>query len=149
MAATSEVLIGDAEGEHVLVRPLFRTHPGLFDFSDGNWIYCEIEIRAGGFRGSFRADLRSEEFLEFMQELSALGQTLQGAASFTTVEGQLALSLAADESGVVRMTGEARDAPGAGNRLQFTFDLDHTYLPDITSSVDHLLAAFPVVGVPG
>jgi hypothetical protein len=59
VTASTEVLIGDSAAQHVLIRPLFRSQPDLFDFKDGNWIDCEIQIAAGGFRGSVRADLRS------------------------------------------------------------------------------------------
>ncbi len=91
VAASTEVLIGDASAQHVLIRPLSRSNPGLFDDRDGNWIECEIEVVAGGFRGAFTADMRSEEFHAFMDQVSELGRTIDGAATFTTMEGQLAL----------------------------------------------------------
>lgn len=148
MVASTEILIGDSGADHVLIRPLFRSHPGLFDYWDGNWIDCELEIVAGGFRGSVRADLRSEEFHTFLQEVEGLSRAVQGTASFTTMEGQIALALTGDGKGQVRVTGEAIDVAGIGNRLQFGFDVDQTYLPQICRSLDHFLAAFPVTGAP-
>lgn len=148
MGDSTEILIGDSGAEHVLIRPLFRSHPGLFDYWDANWIDCELQIVAGGFRGSFRADLRSEEFHTFLQEVEGLSRAVQGTASFTTMEGQIALSLTGDGQGQVRVTGDAIDVAGVGNRLQFGFDVDQTYLPQICRSLDHLLAAFPVTGAP-
>ena len=55
VAASTEVLIGEASAQHVLIRPLSRSNPGLFDERDGNWIDCEVELVAGGFRGSIHA----------------------------------------------------------------------------------------------
>lgn len=148
MGASTEILIGDPGGQHVLIRPLFRSHPGLFDRWDGNWIDCELQIVAGCFRGGFRADLRSEEFQTFLEEVEGLSRTLEGTASFTTMEGQIALSLTGDGKGHVRVTGEGIDAAGIGNRLQFAFEIDQTHLPPICESLGHLLAAFPVTGAP-
>jgi hypothetical protein len=148
LVASTEVLIGDSDAEHVLIRPLFRSQPGLFDDRDGNWIDCELQIVAGCFRGDFRADLRSEEFRTFLEEVEGVRRTLHGTASFATMEGQIALSLTGDGRGHVRVTGEAIDAAAVGNRLRFVFDIDQTHLPPISDSLGHLLAAFPVTGAP-
>jgi hypothetical protein len=144
VAATIEVLIGDSSAQHVLIRPLSRSHPGLFDECDGNWIVCELEIASGGFRGSFRADLRSEEFSAFLEQAQGLVHTLEGSASLTTMEGQIAVFLTGNGKGTIRVHGEAIDEAGGVNRLQFAFDIDQTYLGPICQSLEHLLAAFPL-----
>ena len=146
MTASTELLIGDANGQHVLVRAQSRHHPHLFDYWDGNWISSEVEVAAGGMRAAFRAELRSEEFQAFLDEVEALGRSLEGTATFATAEGQLALSLSGDSSGRVRVAGEARDGPGSANHLHFAFDIDPSALPEICRSLEVLLAAFPVVG---
>ena len=144
MTASTELVIGDENGEHVAIRALSRNHPGLFDDGDANWVACELEVAAGGFRGAFRADLRSEEFQAFLEEVEGLSRTLDGAASFSTMEEQIAFSLAGDGQGHVRVQGEA--VTHGGNRLQFSFEIDQTYLPQICRSLEVILAAFPVVG---
>jgi hypothetical protein len=146
LADSTEILIGDSGGQHVLIRPLARSHPGLFDYWDGNWIVCDVEIAAGGFRGNFRADLRSEEFHAFLEEVAGLSRMLEGTATFSTLEGQIAFSLTGDGKGHVRVQGEAVDEPGTGNRLHFGFEIDQTYLPEISRALEYLLAAFPVTG---
>jgi carbon monoxide dehydrogenase subunit G len=148
VAPSTEILIGHLESQHVVLRPLSRSHPGLFDHRDGNWIDCEVQISVGGFRASFRADLRSEEFQAFLEEIESLSRTLDGTASFTSMEGQVALFLSGDGKGHIRVDGEAIDAAGSGNRLKFSFELDQTYLPAIGRSLEYLLAAFPVTGSP-
>ena len=146
MTASTELVIGDDNGQHLVVRALSRNHPDLFDYRDRNWVACEVEIAAGGFRAAFRADLRSEEFRVFLDEVEALSRTLEGAAGFSTMEGQITLSLTGDGKGHVRVQGDAADTPVGDNRLQFTFDIDQTYLPAICRSLEIILAAFPVVG---
>lgn len=146
VTASTELTIGHENGEHVVIRALSRNHPDLFDSWDANWVACEVEIAAGGFRGAFRADLRSEEFRAFLDEVEALTRTLEGTASFSTMEGQIALSLAGDGKGHVRVQGEAADTVGRDNRLHFSLEIDQSYLPAICRSLEVILAAFPVVG---
>ncbi len=148
MGATTEVLIGDSNAQHVLIRPLFRSQPRLFDDRDGNWIDCELEIVAGCFRGSFRTDLRSEEFHTFLEELEGVRRTVDGTASFTAMEAQIVLALTGDGKGQVRVAGEAIDAVGAGNRLRFVFDIAQAHLAPICESLGHLMVAFPVTAAP-
>jgi len=148
VAASTEIVIGDLNAQHVVIRPVGRSTPGLFDYWDGNWIVCEVEISAGGFRGRFSADMRSEELHAFMEQVSELDRTIEGAATFTTMEGQLALSLTGGVNGRVKIVGEALDLSGSENRLEFSFDVDHTYLPALAHSLEFLLAAFPVIGTP-
>jgi hypothetical protein len=145
---STEIVIGDIDAQHVVIRPLFRSQPDLFDAKDGNWIDCELEIAAGAFSGRFRADLRSDEFQSFSEELAGVSRTLDGTATFSTLDGQISFSLTGDGTGPVRVTGEAVDAAASGNRLHFRFDIDRMQLPPLCESLEHLLAAFPVVGVP-
>lgn len=148
MAPSTEILVGESAAQHVLIRPLSRSNPGLFDHWDGNWIDCEVEIAAGAFRGRFRANLRSEEFHAFAGQVDELNRTIDRVASLTSMEGQLSLSLAGDGEGHVQVAGEAVDVAGTGNRLQFRFDIDQTYLSEISRSLGYLLAVFPVLGAP-
>lgn len=145
MTASTEVLIGDSGAQHVLIRALSRSQPDLFDQRDGNWIDCELRIVVGSFKGDVRANLRSEEFQNFLEEVRGLIQTLEGTASFTTLEGQIALYLTGDGKGQVHVSGEAIDVAGTGNRLQFAFDVDQTYLEAVCQSLENLLTAFPVL----
>lgn len=148
MAASTEVLIGDPGAQHVLIRPLSRSSPGLFDTWDGHGIDCEVEIAAGSFQGRFRADVRSDEFYTFLEQIEGLSTAIDGTASLTSMEGQMALSLTGNGSGRIRVVGEAVDVVGAGNRLQFGFDVDQTALSEISRSLEYLLAAFPVIAAP-
>jgi hypothetical protein len=143
VASSPEILIGDTGGQYVLIRALSRSQPDLFEVRDGDWIDCEVALTVGGFNGSFRADLRSEEFRSFLEEAQALAQAPDGGASFTTMEGQVAISLTGDDQGRLRVSGEAIDE---GNRLQFAFEIDRAYLSSIIEALENLLIAYPVAG---
>jgi hypothetical protein len=145
MAASTEVLIGDSNGQHILIRPLRRRHPDLFDAPAANRIECELQLTVGAFRASFPADLRSEEFLTFLDDVRGLMRTPDGTASLTTMEGRLAVYLTDAGDGRVRVSGEARDDAGSSNRLQFAFDIEQACLEPVSRSLESLLAAYPVL----
>ena len=148
MADSTEILIGDLDGQRILIQPHGRRQSSLFDNWDDNWISCDVHVSAGAFRGSFAASLRSEEFQAFLDQIQSLDQTVEGTAAFSTVEGQIEISLAGDGKGRVRVQGIAVDQPGVGNRLHFEFEIDRTSLPQISAALEHLLTAFPVTGTP-
>ena len=142
------VSIGDSEGDRIEFRVAGRSHPGSSDYWDGNWLRTTVTVRAGGFSGRFRADLRAEEFSSFRDQLTQLYEALQGEAAFTTFEGQVLLVAAGDGRGHVAVKAELADAPGIGNRLKVSLCLDQTYLPAVLESLDLLLATWPVLGSP-
>lgn len=148
MAASTEILIGDADGQRVLIRPLSRSSPGLFDDGDGNWIECEVEIAAGAFSGRLGADIRPEEFRSFLEQLDAVRAASEGTASLAATDGHLAVAVTAAVDGGVRVSGEAFDRSEDGNQLQFAFDLEAGGLPEVARALQHVLLAFPVIATP-
>ncbi len=134
-----DVLIGVENGEHVLIR-LF----GGGDPNDYWWISGEVSISAGAFSGSFPASFRSPDFPPFREQLETLFKTLEGIATFTTLEGQLELEFRGDGLGHIVVTGTARDNAGTGNLLNFETGFDQTYLPAIVAALKRVEAEFPV-----
>lgn len=129
----------------MLIRPVARRHPGLFDHRDANWIECDCRIRAGAFHGEIRTDLRSDELGAFLDELRALQQSRDGRAALTPGEGSLALTLQDDARDRLRVSGEAVDD---GNRLQFHFEIEPLSLASICETLEGILTVFPVVAAP-
>jgi hypothetical protein len=146
VAPSTDILIGEADTQHVLIRPLSRRHPGLFDYAEVNGIECEVEIVAGAFQATLRADIRSEEFQAFLDEVEGMIGTLEGAASLTTMEGQLAVAVAIEGEEQLRVSGEASDAPGSANRLRFAFEVERAQLPALAQTLAYVVAAFPSTG---
>jgi hypothetical protein len=146
VAASTDILIGDAGAQHVLIRPLSRTTPGLFDDSHDSAIACEIEIAVGGFRGQFAAELRTEEFQSLLDEIEASGTALENAANFDALSGQIDLSLIGDGAGNILVAGYVADAADDGNRLEFAFAMGEAVMPDLVRSLEQVLAAFPLHG---
>ena len=146
VAASTDILIGDASAQHVLIRPVSRTTPGLFDDRHDSAITCEIEIAVGGFRGQFAAELRTEEFQSMLDEIEASGAALENAANFDALSGQIDLSLVGDGAGSILVAGYVADAEDDGNRLEFAFAMGAAAMPELVRSLEQVLAAFPLRG---
>jgi len=142
----SEITIGGPSRELLRITISSRSRPHDSDYWDGNWVNAEVEVNAGGFRGQARGNLRAEEFLGFRDEVAALAKSLEGAASFTTMEGWLRIGLKGDGKGHVAVEGELLDEPGIGNVLTFHLALDQSYLPGLLAELSEVVASFPVRG---
>lgn len=117
-------------GEHVTIHVLSE------EVDDFGWLACEISLSAGAFSGLFDATLLVSDFASFCQEVRQLYDDLKSPAVFNTLEGQLALTLSGDGIGHISVDGEVLDQTGYGNRLQFHFEIDQTYLPPIIRALD-------------
>ena len=148
MIDTPKILIGNESTNWVAVRVLARSHPGLQDYWDGNWVRSEVTLRAGAFSGRYVADLRTDEFARFRDELNVVFQPLIGRATFSSLEGWLGIELVGDGKGHFSGSCQAMDTPGTGNCLSFSLAIDQTEIPSILNNLDSILSQFPVIGSP-
>lgn len=146
--ATPKAVIGRPGGDHVRIRLTRRELPEATDYWDGNWIYADVALRAGAFRGEYEARLRSDELARFYASLGPLYDRLTGEAVLDSMEKWVRVRLAGDGKGHIAASCEAQDAPGTGNLLTFELELDQTDLPRILRELEAILAAFPVIGEP-
>lgn len=121
-----------------------RTPTG--DYYDDNWLTADISVHCGAFQGRFAAALLTHELQTFHDQLEVLYQSLSGNAAFSTLEGQLALSVTGDGRGHLRITGEATDQPGSPQRLAFEIAIDQTQLRQSLHGLAAVLEAYPVRG---
>jgi hypothetical protein len=140
------MVIGNESTNWVEVQVLARSHPGCQDNWDGNWVRSEVTLRAGAFSGRYDADLRTDEFARFRDELKAVFQPLIGKAEFSSLEGWLAIEFVGNGKGHFSGSCQAMDTPGTGNRLSFSLAIDQTEIPSILRDLDFILSKFPVIG---
>jgi hypothetical protein len=138
--------IGNARAEHLAVEVLSRSQAE--DYWDGNWLTCMVRISAGGFRGQFEANLRTEELESFAGQLRTLYDDLKATARLEPMEEQLNLVLQGDGHGHIQCEGRARDVAGTGNLLVFQLYLDQTQLFGTIAQLSELLNRYPVRGSP-
>jgi hypothetical protein len=138
--------IGNGQGEQLLVKVISRSSAD--DYWDGNWLSCEIRLSAGGFRGKFQANLRTDELDRFAAQVRTLYDDLTTPALLEPMEDQLLLRLEGDGHGHIHCRGEARDVAGTGNLLTFELELDQTQLFATMVQLSELLSRYPVRGSP-
>jgi hypothetical protein len=123
-----------------------RSHANAKDFWDGNWLNVRVLLAAGRFSGKLNGQLRADELASFYNELTNLYLTLSGQARFSTVEGWLSFEITGDGKGHLTFKGEIMDEPGIGNDLKFKFELNQSFIPEVLSSIEKVIKAFPVLG---
>ena len=106
-------------------------------------------MAVGGFTGSVRASLRTDEIHRFNEGLKFVNQNLFGAAVLESTEHWVSLTVKAGSRGRIEISGELRDAAGACNVLSFDLaEVDQTYLAGWISDLDDIEKAYPVIGRP-
>ncbi|MFK2877180.1 WapI family immunity protein [Rhodanobacter hydrolyticus] len=114
------------------------------NYHDVNWLSVETFICCGGFHGKFPATFFTGDLQSFHSQLASLYQILTGTAKFETLEGQLKLEATGDGLGHIKISGEALDQAGIGNKLIFEIGIDQTQLQTSVQSLAAATSAFPV-----
>ena len=138
-----EFRIGRTESECLSVRILGRTHPGRVDW-EANWLNAEVEIRAGGFRGLFGANLLVGELSSLRDDLSRLYSFELREAAFDAYDGQLSIKIKGDGLGNFTAECDAMDEDGC--RLTFSLSFDQTEIPKTLRGLEALLREYPFLG---
>ena len=137
-----EVVIGAGGNSRIVIRPLLR--------GDEHWIESDVTVRAGAFRGEFRASLRPEEFVAFRADLERLHRELQGLGRFDSMEGWVAIEIRGDGRGHFEGSCQLRDRAGDGNLLKCEIEFDQTDIPAMLKQLADIRTAFPpATGVAG
>jgi hypothetical protein len=145
VAKDSPLVFIGRQSDHLAITAVGRMHPGATDYWDGNWLTTSIEFQVGDFSGQINAALRTNELAEFRAQLVTLYETLKGEARLDSIEDWLAMTFEGDGAGHVSVSGAMRDQPGVGNTVQFTFNLDQTYLPSILDQLEEIDREFPII----
>ena len=89
------------------------------------------------------------KIIDFRKEVEKLQGGLAQEARFESMEEQLSLTLRVDRERRIVMHGEARDAPGYGNLLQFReMDVGQSQLVEIMKQLEAIEGEFPLRGKP-
>ena len=114
------------------------------NYHDANWLTVQVNVAAGGFRGSFDAAFLTAEMEDLCKKLKELYASLKGSREWETMEGQLRLAFQGNGLGGIELKCDARDQAGIGNLLSFELDLDQTQLAQSISQLDDLMSTFPI-----
>jgi hypothetical protein len=109
----AEFRMGSTDVEHLSIMVLGREHADADDYWDGNWVVAMISLAVGGFTGSGRASLRTDEIHRFNEGLKFVNQNLFGAAVLESMEHWISLTVKAGARGRIEISGELRDGAGS------------------------------------
>jgi hypothetical protein len=136
-------VLGAEETEQVTLSVLSYERPASGEYYDDNWLSCEIQVRAGAFRGKYQANFLTFELAGLLRDLERLYHDLKGSAVFEPMESQLDLKFSCDGLGHILTSCTAMDQAGIGHSLHVSFSFDQTYLAKSLAELREVVHAFP------
>ena len=103
------------------------------------WFETKVFIQVESFTGAFQSLVDHHALLKFQQELQLLYQTLQGSAQLEPIEKQITLKLSGNGRGGITASGAAWSRPCYGNHLEFSFEMDQTFLLAVLAQLNAIL----------
>ena len=125
-----------------------RGHPEAHDYWDGNWVVARIQAEVQGFKADFTDQVHLGDVIRFYEEVLKLNASLTGAATLAVMEEYLVVIGTLDARGrldwsVLLLHPVKRDV-----QLQFEFQADQSYLPELIQQIEDVLIEFQVRGQP-
>jgi hypothetical protein len=109
-------------------------------FSSEGWAQAKVEISVHCFHGSISPYFDVGDFERFYRGLKALYEGLSGKAELLPMERQFSLVISGNGRGQMAVEGAAWSRPAHENKLEFTFELDQTYLPGPLVQLEAMLS---------
>lgn len=109
-------------------------------YSTEGWAQADVEIAVRCFHGRINPWVEAADFERFTNKLRALYETLQGEAEFSPLEKQFTLKFVGTVGGHVQVAGEAWSQATHENKLEFTLEIDQSYLLAPLRELESLVA---------
>lgn len=130
-------------GNYLRLYPLQYSHYGATEKWDQKWLQTKIEVKGGSFKGSYLAELMTDDFKDLKRKLFKLYNNLNGAADFNDLERHLELKIKGDGIGHFDMQVIASDNSVYLSTLAFTFQFDQTQIPKMVAQLENIIAQYP------
>jgi hypothetical protein len=127
------IVLGNSESPNITIIPIQPS-------STKDWLQADVCIKLDCFSGKINVYFEKYDLEKFQSELKTLYKTLKGKAELIPREEQFTLILSCDEKGHVSVKGEAFERATYGSCLNFDFELDQTYLPELIESLNSVLS---------
>lgn len=112
---------------------------------EGDWVRSTVSLEIPGYSAYFEADLRMDEFSEFLQQVQTMHRDLKGTAALMPLEKTVEIIGEIHSLGGISWDVETCYPLGSGTILQFTLGADQSYLPALIKELNELLEEFPVL----
>ena len=103
------------------------------------WARARVRLAVTGFVADLFAFFDKEDFARFASQLHKLNQTLEGFAKLEPLDRQVSLVLSVDNRGRLKLKGDLWSHATFGNKLEFEFELDQTFLQEPLAQVQDAL----------
>lgn len=143
-------LIGDRDGDRLVIEVQGRAHPGADDYWDGNWLATPIDLRVQGFSASLPAQLRTDELRRFREGLGYINHWMKdGAAVLSSLDHWIELTIKPkDELGHLSVTGLASSLHHDVELRFELHDMNLSHLPPMIDALSAIEDLYPVLGQP-
>lgn len=140
------VTFGNPEKNCLKLEVQYRSYPEAKDYWDGNWLKTRIFIKPCKYRGKLYADLRSEEFKNFLAELENIRTGKNNTARFECMEEWLSILVENNTLDTLAINGYVKECLEQKDKQEFSITIPTNDLDRIICELKDLLREFPVVG---
>lgn len=127
------------------IEVLERCFPEAIRSWEGDWVKTAIRVQIPGFSADFHADLRTDEFREFRNQLVSMNKNLEGTATLISIENVIRANAMMNPQGGIFWTVTIRYPVSSGAVLDFEFGSDQSYLDQLIKELEEVLVEFPVL----
>lgn len=131
--------------DHVSIEVFGYENMHAKNLDDANWLSSYVAINVSAFSGEYEASFNTTDFVDFLNQLTAILQAGVGRACFEVLEDTLQINIDLDTNGKVRIDGFARTLDALRTVLSFEFDSDQSYVRQMCSELASISRAFPPV----
>ncbi|MGO1059206.1 WapI family immunity protein [Planococcus sp. FY231025] len=127
------------------IEVLKRCFPEAIGSWEGDWVKTAIRVQIPGFSADFHADLRTDEFREFRNQLVSMNKNLEGTATLISIENVIQANAMMNPQGGIFWNVTIRYPVSSGAVLDFEFGSDQSYLDQLIKELEEVLVEFPVL----
>ena len=125
-----------------------RGYPEAHDYWDGNWVVTRIRAEARGFKADFTDQVHLGDIVRFYEAVLKLNASLTGEATLAMMEKYLVVTGKLDVRGSLDWSVLLLHPVKRDIQLQFTFQTDQSYLPELIQQLEDVLIEFQIRGRP-
>jgi hypothetical protein len=144
MTEPIDIQFGQSENDPLIIRVLGGAYPD--DPYSRDWLTLQVDIELDGFSAHVENTVQITEIYQFYVQLESLYQSLQGTASFETLEHWLQLTVSAGKLGQIYISGSISHPVGGVREsatLHFELDeTDQTYLSETLKQLKNVVAQY-------
>jgi hypothetical protein len=144
MAKTMEIR---GHGGRIKIDVQGYERPDTSDGDDANWLITQCNVAVAEFSGILKLSLVTLDFAEFLTQLEKAVDSLNGTATFTTLEEGLHIEIKFNHAGHADVFGRARSQTSMlpePSVLSFSFETDQSFLAQTVRELTGIMAQFPI-----